>query len=117
MYRINKKTTSNNVDMKKVIIAAALLLGAGSTVTINANTGIMTEIQTPATESWLAVEAEALPQPVKDALANQYAGQTVSEAFVKEAEGVKTYKVVLTNAEGTKTEVLFNEKGEVVNPQ
>lgn len=37
------------------------------------------------------------------------------EAAVEESEeGTKTYKVTFTDAEGTDSEVFFNEKGEVL---
>lgn len=55
-----------------------------------------------------------LPQAVKDAIDTNYEGQTISAAAVSTAEdGSKTYKVTLTTSDGTETEVLFNENGEV----
>ena len=46
------------------------------------------------------------------------AGERLSHAFmicaVTSAEGTKTYKVTFTDAEGTDSEVFFNEKGEVL---
>ncbi|MDE7356087.1 MAG: helix-turn-helix transcriptional regulator [Rikenellaceae bacterium] len=41
-------------------------------------------------------------------------GETNKAAYVKEEEGVKTYKVTMADAEGKTSDVLFNEKGEVL---
>ena len=44
-----------------------------------------------------------------------FADLTIKEAAVEESEeGTKTYKVTFTDAEGTDSEVFFNEKGEVL---
>lgn len=60
------------------------------------------------------MKVEELPQTVKDIVAKQYEGKTVKTAYVKEAAGVKTFKVTLADAEGKTSDVLFNEKGEVL---
>lgn len=103
--------------MTKAIIVAAMLLGAGSTVAIQAANGVITEMQAPATEAWQTLEADQLPQAVKDALTAKYSTQSVTAAFVKEVDGVKIYKVALTDNEGNNSEVLFNEQGETVTLQ
>lgn len=39
---------------------------------------------------------------------------TIKAAYVKDAAGVKTFKVTLADAEGATSDVLFNEKGEIL---
>lgn len=60
------------------------------------------------------MKVEELPQTVKDIVAKQYEGKTVKAAYVKEAAGVKTFKVTFADAEGKTSDVLFNEKGEAL---
>ncbi|MCD8395135.1 MAG: hypothetical protein LUC85_09940 [Bacteroidales bacterium] len=67
--------------------------------------------EAPAAE-FVAIEASELPQPVQDAVA-AITDTTVTAAFVKDGE-VKTYKVVLADAEGNTQDILFNEAGEVI---
>lgn len=61
------------------------------------------------------VETDALPQPVKDTLAKDYADYMVKEAAVEANEdGTQTYKVTLTAQDDTELTVLLSEKGEVL---
>ena len=95
--------------MKKVFIAAALFADLGFNAAY-ANTVIAPKAE----NEFEAIETDQLPQAVKDAVAKSYEGQTIKAAYVKNEEGVKTYKVTLADAEGKTSDVLFNEKGEVL---
>lgn len=102
--------------MKKLLIAVALIAASGVGA-VYAQTP--TDPQTQATtttvgDSFKEMKVEELPQTVKDIVAKQYEGKTVKTAYVKEAAGVKTFKVTLADAEGKTSDVLFNEKGEVL---
>lgn len=101
--------------MKKVFIAAALFAALGFNA-VNAATTVAPDDQVAVTvqDQFKAIEADKLPQAIKDAVAKNYEGQSIKAAYVKDAEGVKTYKVTLANAEGKTSDVLFNEKGEVL---
>lgn len=101
--------------MKKVFIAAALFAALGFNAAY-ANTAIVPQDQISVTseDPFKAIEADQLPQAVKDAITKNYEGQTIKAAYVKEEEGVKTYKVTLVNAEEKISDVLFNEKGEAL---
>ena len=56
-----------------------------------------------------------LPEVVLATLQKDYADYTFKAAAVKTDEhGAKTYKVVIVNEEGTESEVIFNEQGEVL---
>ena len=100
--------------MKKLFVAAALVMGMGTTVfasnfnTANVETVVMVNDFTP-------IEVKDLPQTVQDAITKDYADSTIKEASVEAKEdGTKTYKVVLTDKESTESTILLNEKGEVL---
>lgn len=102
--------------MKKLFIAAALFAALGFNAA-NAATAVVPDDQVAVTvqeDQFKAIEADKLPQAIKDTVAKSYEGQSIKAAYVKDAEGVKTYKVTLANAEGKTSDVLFNEKGEVL---
>ena len=61
------------------------------------------------------IEVKDLPAAVQEAITKNYADLTIKEASVEAKEdGTKTYKVVLTDKEGTESTVLFSESGEVL---
>lgn len=61
------------------------------------------------------IEVKDLPAAVQEAITKNYAESTIKEAAVEANEdGTKTYKVVLTDEEGTESTVLFSESGEVL---
>lgn len=102
--------------MKKVFIAAALFVAFGFNAAY-ADTTVASDNQVEVMaqdDQFEAIEVDSLPQAVKDAVAKNYEGQTIKAAYVKDAEGVKTYKVTLANAENKTSDILFNEKGEVL---
>lgn len=101
--------------MKKFLIAVALITAfGGSSVYAQPPTDPKTPVSTTVTGSFKEIKADELPQAVKDALAKKYDGKTIKTAYVMEAAGVKTYKVTLSEAEGKTSDVLLNEKGEVL---
>lgn len=101
--------------MKKLLIAVALIAASGvGAVYAQTPTDPQTQATTTVGDSFKEMKAEELPQTVKDAVAKQYEGKTVKAAYVMEAAGVKTFKVTLADAEGKTSDVLFNEKGEVL---
>lgn len=101
--------------MKKLIYAVALVMGLGTSVAFAENSmAVMSETVTTIHE-FTPIEVKDLPAAVQEALSKDYAESTVKEAAVEEKEdGTKTYKVVLTDKEGTESTVLFSESGEVL---
>lgn len=101
--------------MKKIILAVALVCGVAFTEAVASEVCAMTA-QVEAVESveFQSIDVNALPQPVKDAIAASGEGKTAKEAYVSEKEGVKVYKVVIADAEGNTVEVLYGETGEVM---
>lgn len=103
--------------MKKLVLAAALVMAVGTT-TLFAGNVVMSETSVEsvmAVNEFKPIDVKELPQAVQDAIKKDYAESTVKDAAVEVAEdGVKTYKVTLVDAAGTESAVLFNEKGEVL---
>ena len=98
--------------MKKLFVAVALVMGLGTSVAFAENLSRSVDTITVVND-FTPIEIKDLPQAVQDALKKDYAAFTIKDASVEETDGVKTYKVVLTNDEGEENTVLFNENGEV----
>ena len=101
--------------MKKLFVAVALVMALGTSVALagNAWTNIV-ETVAP-NDDYTQIELKHVPQAITDAVAKNYEGNSIKEAYVKTAEdGNKTYKIILMDGEETETTVLFNEKGEEV---
>ena len=100
--------------MKKIFVAVALVMGLGTTVAFAENLTSDVEI-VMAVNDFTPIEVKDLPAAVTEAIAKNFAESTVKKAAVEAAEdGSKTYKVVLTDKEGTESTVFFNEKGEIL---
>ena len=100
--------------MKKVLVAVALVMGLGTTVAFAEN--LTSDVETVmAVNDFTPIEVKDLPAAVQEAITKNYAESTIKEAAVEANEdGTKTYKVVLTDKEGTESTVLFSESGEVL---
>lgn len=107
--------------MKKVLVALAMIMGLGTSVAFASVSGdtfaVEQTLQTPQDE-FTQIAAKELPAAVINALAKDYEGASIKEAFVSERETGKVYKVIVTVIkEDQSTEdvtVLLNEKGEIV---
>ena len=100
--------------MKKFFVAVALVMGLGTTVAFAEN--LISDVETVmAVNDFTPIEVKDLPAAVQEAITKNYAESTIKEAAVEANEdGTKTYKVVLTDEEGTESTVLFSESGEVL---
>ena len=101
--------------MKKMIFTLAMVLGLGTSVAFADNVNTNVEVTAPADE-FTPIELKDLPQAVQDALAKNFASQTVKEAAVavNEEASTSTYKVTLVGEDGAETVVLLSDKGEVL---
>ena len=101
--------------MKKLFVAVALVMGLGTSVALASNVcANNVETVIPA-DDYIQIELKYVPQAITDAVAKNYEGNSIKEAYVKTAEdGTKTYKIILMDGEETESVVLFNEKGEEV---
>ena len=82
--------------MKKVLVAVALVMGLGSSVAfaqevIN-TTSVEMQAQVPQDE-FTKIDVKELPEAVAQAVAKNYEGATIKEAYVAEKESGKVYKV------------------------
>lgn len=64
-----------------------------------------------AQEEWKMVQAVELPAEVQAATERDFAGATISEAYVADKEGIQTYKIVLTTLEGESKKLYADAKG------
>ena len=101
--------------MKKLFVAVALMMALGTSVVL-ANNAWTSNVETIApNDDYTQIELKHVPQAITDAVAKNYEGNSIKEAYVKTAEdGTKTYKIILMDGEETESVVLFNEKGEEV---
>ena len=83
--------------MKKVILAAAIVLGGLSTINAQVQeektTTTPTEQVAPATEQYTEIKAEELPTAVAEALKKSYPDAVLSKAYVNEK---KEYKLEIS---------------------
>lgn len=101
--------------MKKLFVAVALVMGLGTSVAFANNFMTMESETLTMVNDFTPIEVKDLPAAVQEAITKNYAESTVKEASVEAKEdGTKTYKVVLTDKEGTESTLLFSESGEVL---
>lgn len=103
--------------MKKVLVALAMILGTGSSVVfaqeVNNSSAIVAEAQAPQNE-FVKMNPAELPQAILQTVTKNYASSSVKEAYVKEKDGAKIYKITIVAQDGQETEAILNEKGEAV---
>ena len=100
--------------MKKLFVAVALVMGLGTSVAFADNFKV-DSVTITMINDFTPIEVKDLPAAVQEAITKNYAESTIAEAAVEANEdGTKTYKVVLTDKEGTESTVLFSESGEVL---
>ena len=100
--------------MKKLFVAVALVMGLGTSVAF-ADNFMVDSVTITMINDFTPIEVKDLPAAVQEAITKNCAESTIKEAAVEANEdGTKTYKVVLTDKEGTESTVLFSESGEVL---
>lgn len=102
--------------MKKLSItimaAAAMFFSVQTTnAQVTGEESAATEQVAPTQEEWTQIKAEELPAEVQAAIEKDLAGITVSETYVKEKDGVKTYKVVVSTADGQTKDLFADANG------
>ena len=101
--------------MKKLFVAVALVMGLGTSVAFANNLMVMESETVTMINDFAPIEVKDLPAAIQEAITKNYAESTIKEAAVEAKEdGTKTYKVVLTDKEGTESTILFSESGEVL---
>lgn len=101
--------------MKKLVLAVAFVMGTGVSTVFAGNTLPVASETVTIINDFTPVEVKDLPAAVQEAVTKNYPEATIKEASAEAKEdGTKTYKVVLTDKEGTESTVLFSESGEVL---
>lgn len=90
-----------------------MMVAMGTTVAASAAEKVALNEQFSVEMEYQTIDIKELPQAVQDAITAKYPEMTIKEAAVEEKDGVKTYKVTLTDKNGVETVVVFNENGEV----
>lgn len=101
--------------MKNLLFAAALSLGTLSAFAqdeIDNTQSQATEVTAPAQDGFNEIAASDVPQPVSDALANDYPGTTISKAYVNEKG---EYKLEVAKEDGTTSELYADAKGKWID--
>ncbi|WP_372917329.1 hypothetical protein [Salegentibacter sp.] len=103
--------------MKKLglsLIAAAAMFFFTENVNAQVEGEVHTDVEMEAhaqeKSDFKEIDVVALPQAVKDAVMTDFNGAVTEEAWVKEKEGKKMYKLSL-NVEGEKKKVYADEDG------
>lgn len=101
------------IQMRKIVLATALAIGSisiGTAATpIIFHDGIMEEVMQ---QDFQEIAVSEVPSPVIQALEEDYAGAVVNKAYVDEN---KTYKLEVTNEDGTMVELFADEDGNWLN--
>lgn len=63
------------------------------------------------------IEVQELPDKVQQAVERDFQGSSISEAYVKEKDGEKKYKLVLTTQEGESKELFADEEGNWIDKE
>lgn len=63
------------------------------------------------------IEVSELPQEVRQSVERDFTGATISEAFVKEKDGERKYKVVLNTQEGETRELYADAQGNWIDKE
>ena len=101
--------------MKKVLVALAMILGISSSVAFaqEVDNSVVAESQV-AQDEFVKMDPADLPQAVMQTLAKDYEGASIKEAYVKEKDGAKIYKIVVVAKNETETTIMLDEKGEAI---
>lgn len=102
--------------MKKVLVALALVMASGSSVVFAQEVKDSVTVEKTATpqDEFVKMPPTELPQTVLYGLAKDYEGSSIKEAFVKEKNGTKIYKIIVVAKSGEESEVIVNGNGEAV---
>ena len=95
-----------------VVAASAMLFSAQSmTAQEVAQANVTTEEAVVKAVDYVKIEISEVPAAVQQSLERDYEGAVLSEAFVKEEEGSKVYKLVVKTAEGEEQELFADAEG------
>lgn len=97
--------------MKKLLFTFIALFSFGVTANYAVDSKELV-IQTTQ-DTFKKIEIKDLPTAITDLVKNEYESNTIDEAFIKEEQGKKVYKLVLKGKDGNIT-ILCNEEGKLI---
>lgn len=101
--------------MKKLFLVAALFLAAGTAAWAAQRATTTTAVQAVADGEFTPIDVKDLPTTVVEAVESNFPGSSISEAAVRTAaDGVKTFRISLTDRDGAERTALFSESGELL---
>ncbi|MCD8269286.1 MAG: hypothetical protein LUD46_13100 [Parabacteroides sp.] len=100
--------------MKKIVLMVAVVACVAFASQNAQALTVNTSVENVAQDEYTKVELEDVPQAVKDAVAKDYEGSSIKEAFVAGADAAKKYKVVIVTEDQMEQTLLYNEKGEAI---
>ena len=75
------------------------------------------EQRTQQQEDYQQVEVSELPSEVQQAVERDFQGSTVSEAHVRDQQGEKSYKIVISTQDGQSRELYADAQGNWIDNQ
>ncbi|HET7361125.1 MAG TPA: hypothetical protein VFI78_04250 [Salinimicrobium sp.] len=89
-----------------VTVAAMIFSVQNAEAQVTEDEKVPQEQKMHAQEDWTSIQAADLPPEVQAAVERDFADANLTKALVADKEGVKTYKLVITTADG-KTKKLY----------
>lgn len=100
--------------MKKICLtalAATAMFFSVESATAQVYEETSPEHQTEQKKDMEQIQVSELPDEVQQSVERDFQGATISEAYVKEKDGEKKYKIVLNTLQGETTELYADEQG------
>lgn len=94
-----------------MVAASAMLFSAQSISAQETKHDVLVEEAVVQEVDWRQIEVQELPAEVQQAVERDYEGAVINEAHVKEKEGEKKFKLVITTAEGEEKELFADAQG------
>lgn len=94
-----------------VAVAAMALTTQTATAQVDGENKTAPEQQVQQKHDFEKIEVADLPAEVQQAVERDFQGSTVAEAFVKEKDGEKKYKIVLSTTDGQSKELFADAQG------
>lgn len=106
--------------MKKILLttlAATAMLFTVESATAQVYEEGATQQQEQQKNEMQEIQVSELPEEVRQAAERDFQGSTITEAFVKEKDGEKKYKIVLTTQEGETRELYADAQGNWIDKE
>ncbi|GEM_PF-369484 len=106
--------------MKNFILALAVLLGLGaywSSATAQVQNDTVNTQKESVVKEFEPIEMANLPEAIKQAVAKDFEGRMVKEAFTGTIEGIKVYKLILSKEGEEDLTAFLDETGKAVTPE